>query len=83
MQNRKLRRRRSVLYVPAVNDKALAKLPALGCDAVVIDLEDSVAPSEKARARERLIGLFSAGRPFGGETVIRINALSSEWGADD
>ena len=48
------RPRRSVLYVPAVNDKALAKIASLSCDAVVIDLEDSVAPAEKRAAREKI-----------------------------
>ena len=73
--------RRSVLYVPAVNDKALAKIASLACDAVVIDLEDSVAPAEKLAAREKLKGIFaSRGKR---ETVVRINALSSEWGMDD
>ncbi|HWK66187.1 MAG TPA: CoA ester lyase [Rhizobiaceae bacterium] len=75
------RPRRSVLYVPAVNEKALFKIPSLACDAVIVDLEDAVAPAEKAAARDRLQQLFVA-RPAR-ETVIRINALSGEWGADD
>lgn len=80
---RPLRRRRSVLYVPAINDKALAKLPSLACDSVVIDLEDSVAPARKAEARYAVRRFFEARTPDGKEMVIRINALSSEWGADD
>lgn len=82
------RRRRSVLYVPASNDKALAKLPSLACDAVIIDLEDAVAPADKVSAREKLAGIF-ADRPVANgygrrcEMIVRINALSSEWGADD
>jgi citrate lyase subunit beta/citryl-CoA lyase len=77
------RPRRSVLYVPAINAKALAKLPELACDAVIFDLEDSVAPAEKQAAREALRVHFS--QPYQGkaERIIRINALSSEWGADD
>jgi citrate lyase subunit beta/citryl-CoA lyase len=75
------RPRRSVLYVPAVNEKALSKVSSLACDAVVVDLEDAVAPGEKTLARDRLRRFFAA-RPAC-ETVIRINALSSEWGADD
>lgn len=75
------RPRRSVLYVPAVNEKALSKIPSLSCDAVIVDLEDAVAPGEKAIARERLKQFFAA-RPAC-ETVIRINALSGEWGAED
>lgn len=77
------RPRRSVLYVPATNEKALAKLASLACDAVVLDLEDAVLPQEKVSARERL-GQFLAARPASNkEFVVRINALSSEWGADD
>ena len=83
MQNRTHRRRRSVLYVPASSERALAKLPSLACDAVILDLEDAVAPADKARARDNLSRLFAAARPFRGETVIRINALSGEWGGDD
>jgi len=77
------RPRRSVLYVPASNDKALAKIPSLACDAVIIDLEDAVAPADKVFARERLAGIF-AGRPDRRcEMVVRVNALSGEWGAHD
>ena len=83
MQIRPHRRRRSVLYVPAINDKALAKLPSLTCDSVVIDLEDSVAPSRKAEARIAVMRFFQSWVPDGKEVVIRINALSSEWGMND
>ena len=82
------RPRRSVLYIPASNDKALAKIAQLACDAVIIDLEDAVAPADKIAAREKLAGIF-ANRPvayhFGRrcEMVVRINALASEWGTDD
>ncbi len=79
MQNRP---RRSVLYVPAVNDRALAKIGQLPCDAVVVDLEDSVSPDRKTAARRQLAGIFAA-RPRRAEMVVRINALSSEWGEDD
>ncbi|SFI50425.1 HpcH/HpaI aldolase/citrate lyase family protein [Aerobium aerolatum] len=83
MPIRPYRRRRSVLYVPALNHKALAKLPALACDCVVIDLEDSIAPSRKAEARDAVKHFFETRVADGKEMVIRINALSSEWGADD
>jgi len=77
------RPRRSVLYIPASNDKALAKIATLACDAVIIDLEDGVAPADKAAAREKLAGII-AGRPNRRcEMVVRINALASEWGVDD
>jgi citrate lyase subunit beta/citryl-CoA lyase len=76
------RPRRSVLYVPAANEKALAKIGQLACDAVIIDLEDAVAPAEKASARARLAGIFAA-RPAHCDMIVRINPLAGEWGADD
>jgi len=83
MPERTYRPRRAVLYVPASNEKAIAKVPSLGCDAVIFDLEDAVAPEEKPAARERLRGWFK-NRPAGSpECVIRINPLASEWGTED
>lgn len=77
------RPRRSVLFVPATNDKAIAKLPQLACDTVIFDLEDAVLPEQKAVARDRLAKFF-AERPAGArEYVVRINSLKSAWGADD
>lgn len=83
MQIRTPRRRRSVLYVPATNEKALAKLSSLDCDCVVVDLEDSVAPSQKDAARQRLAEFFAQHERGRREMIIRINALSGKWGADD
>ncbi|MBA1143596.1 HpcH/HpaI aldolase/citrate lyase family protein [Mesorhizobium neociceri] len=77
------RPRRSVLYVPASNDKALAKIAALACDAVIIDLEDAVAPADKVAAREKLAGIFASRPKRRCEMIVRVNALSSEWGNDD
>ena len=77
------RPRRSVLYMPASNERALAKIASLACDAVVIDLEDGVAPAEKATARDRLAGILAARPARRCEIVVRINPLASEWGADD
>ncbi|TPK94773.1 CoA ester lyase [Mesorhizobium sp. B2-4-12] len=88
MTTKPYRPRRSVLYVPASNDKALAKIEQLSCDAVIIDLEDAVAPVDKTAARDRLAGIF-ANHPEAGtggrrrEMIVRVNALSSEWGTDD
>jgi citrate lyase subunit beta / citryl-CoA lyase len=77
------RPRRSVLYVPASNERALGKIASLACDSVILDLEDAVAPAEKPAARERLAALLKS-RPRGGpEIVIRINPLAGEWGMDD
>jgi len=77
-----LRPRRSVLYVPATNQKALAKVAELACDAVIFDLEDSVAPGEKQAARQSLAAHFQAPR-MRHERIIRINSLAGDWGADD
>ncbi|HEY4193413.1 MAG TPA: CoA ester lyase [Mesorhizobium sp.] len=77
------RPRRSVLYVPAANDRALAKMATLGCDAVIIDLEDSIAPADKILAREKLKGIFASRPRRRCEMVVRINGLATEWGADD
>lgn len=76
------RPRRTALYVPVSNDRALAKAATLDADVVIFDLEDAVAPADKPAARAKLAAIFTA--PAGrSERVIRINALSSEWGADD
>ncbi len=77
------RPRRSVLYVPASNEKALAKIAALDCDGVIVDLEDAVAPADKVAARDRLAAVFAGRADRRREMIVRVNALSSEWGADD
>jgi citrate lyase subunit beta/citryl-CoA lyase len=81
------RPRRSALYVPASNEKALAKIGQLACDAIIVDLEDSVAPEGKAAARARLAGIFAARPPERAaprcEMIVRINPLAGEWGNDD
>ena len=83
MPVRSYRPRRAVLFVPASNEKAMAKLSSLACDTVIFDLEDSVTPEAKAAARERLRAWFAARPKDGPECVIRVNPLTSEWGADD
>lgn len=71
---RTFRRRRSVLYLPASNAKALAKVASLACDAAIFDLEDAVAPGAKAEARANLLAHFRAGAfSDGQERVIRAN----------
>ncbi|NTH43048.1 CoA ester lyase [Agrobacterium rhizogenes] len=75
--------RRSVLSVPAINLRALEKIVSLDCDAIIFDLEDSVAPEKKAEARENLKVFFAGPPPVGKERIIRINTLSSGFGADD
>ena len=77
------RPRRSVLYVPASNERALAKIASLACDAVIVDLEDAVAPADKAAARERLAAFMKQRPGRRAEIIVRINPLASEWGPDD
>ena len=85
MQQVTSRPRRSVLYVPASNERALAKIASLSCDAVILDLEDAVAPSEKSAARGKLAAFMKSRPERDAETEIalRINPLSGEWGAED
>lgn len=78
-----LRRRRSALYMPASNPRAIAKARSLACDVVILDLEDAVAPDEKAAARDRVVAEVGTGGVGTRELVVRINALDTPWGADD
>jgi citrate lyase subunit beta/citryl-CoA lyase len=78
-----LRPRRSVLYMPGSNARALEKARELPADALILDLEDAVAPDAKETARRQVCVAVKA-RGFGRrETVVRINALSTIWGLDD
>ncbi|RUU51055.1 CoA ester lyase, partial [Mesorhizobium sp. M2C.T.Ca.TU.009.01.2.1] len=77
------RPRRSVLYIPASNDKALAKIGSLACDAIIIDLEDAVLPADKKAARDKVAGILAARPERRCEMVVRINPLASEWGTHD
>ena len=77
-----LRPRRSVLYMPGSNARALQKARTLPADALILDLEDAVAPDAKEAARAQVCEAVRAG--FGKrETVVRINALSTMWGEED
>jgi citrate lyase subunit beta/citryl-CoA lyase len=78
----KIRPRRSLLFAPATNPRALAKAQGLACDAVIVDLEDSVEPEAKAEARAAAAAALGAG--FGGrEAILRCNALDTPWGGED
>ncbi|TAL32884.1 MAG: CoA ester lyase [Phenylobacterium sp.] len=81
--SRASRPRRSVLYLPASNSRALEKARSLACDTVILDLEDAVAPDAKAEAREGAIAAVRAGGFGEREVVIRANGLDTPWGADD
>jgi citrate lyase subunit beta/citryl-CoA lyase len=77
------RPRRSVLYMPGANVKALDKARSLPADTLIFDLEDAVAPDAKAQARANVVAALAEGGYGGREIVVRINALSTPWGADD
>ncbi len=74
---------RSVLYIPASNQRALEKAKSLPADAVIFDLEDAVAPEEKASARTVLASKLKEGGYGSRARIVRINALVSDWGEDD
>lgn len=77
------RPRRSVLFLPATNPRAVAKARTLPCDAVVLDLEDAVGPAHKAAARDAAVAVLREGGFGPRETAVRINALATPWGEDD
>ncbi len=78
-----IRLRRSALFMPGANARALEKAQTLPTDAVILDLEDSVAPAAKALARKQVCAATRA-RAYGNrEVVVRINALDTPWGAED
>ena len=74
---------RSVLYVPASNARAIEKARTLACDAVILDLEDAVAPAAKHAARQAAVAAITAGGFRAGSVAVRVNALATEWGAAD
>ncbi len=77
------RPRRSVLYMPGSNERALEKAKLLAADALILDLEDAVAPDEKLRARDQVCAAVKGGGYGGREVVIRVNALETPWGTAD
>lgn len=77
------RPRRSVLYVPGSNARALEKAARLPVDGLILDLEDAVLPGAKAAARSAVLAAVSARRFGHREVVIRINGLTTEWGPPD
>src|SRR6266852_645700 len=78
-----IRPRRSVLYMPGSNARAIAKAQSLAADVVVLDLEDSVAPEAKTAARTQVTEAVTAGGFGPREVVVRINGLDTEWWLDD
>jgi citrate lyase subunit beta/citryl-CoA lyase len=78
-----IRPRRSVLYMPAANERALEKAKTIPADAIIFDLEDAVAPDAKPLARDQACAAVRSGAYGRRELTIRCNGLDTEWGADD
>jgi citrate lyase subunit beta/citryl-CoA lyase len=78
-----VRPRRSVLYMPGSNARALDKARSLPADGYILDLEDAVAPDSKEIARQQVCDAVKAGGFGQREIIIRVNALSTKWGYDD
>jgi citrate lyase subunit beta/citryl-CoA lyase len=77
------RPRRSVLYMPASNARALEKARSIPCDGLILDLEDAVAPDAKPAAREAACAAAASGEYGAREVTIRVNGADTEWHADD
>jgi citrate lyase subunit beta / citryl-CoA lyase len=78
-----VRPRRSVLYMPGSNARAIEKARSLSADALILDLEDAVAPDAKAAARQQVCEAVRAGGFGRREIFVRINAPDTPWGGDD
>ncbi len=77
------RPRRSVLYMPGSNARAQEKAKSIPADAIILDLEDAVAPDAKSAARETVCNSVQQGGYGGREMIIRINSLDTPWGLED
>lgn len=78
-----VRPRRSVLYMPGSNERALEKAKTIAADSLILDLEDAVAPDAKVEAREKVCSAVKGGGYGRRELIIRVNALETPWGAED
>lgn len=78
-----VRPRRSVLYMPGSNERALEKAKTIAADALILDLEDAVAPDAKIEARRKVCAAVASGGYGKRELVIRVNGLETPWGAED
>ena len=77
------RPRRSALYMPAANERALEKAKSISTDAIIFDLEDAVSPDSKEIARAQAIAAVNSGEYGKRELTIRCNALATPWGHAD
>ena len=78
-----VRPRRSVLYMPGSNARALEKAKSIAADALILDLEDAVAPSAKEESRAQVCAAVKSGGYGRRELIIRINGLETAWGTAD
>ncbi len=78
-----VRPRRSVLYMPGSNTRAMEKAKTIAADAIILDLEDAVSPDAKATARQQIVDALAGGGYGKREMIVRINGLDTPWGADD
>jgi citrate lyase subunit beta/citryl-CoA lyase len=83
MSDTAFRPRRSVLYLPASNERAVEKAKSLPCDGLILDLEDAVPPDAKPAAREAACAAVASGDYGRREVTIRVNGAETEWHADD
>lgn len=78
-----VRPRRSVLYMPGSNTRAMEKAKTIAADAIILDLEDAVSPDAKATARQQICDALAGGGYGNREMIVRINGQDTPWGADD
>lgn len=78
-----IRPRRSALYMPGANARALEKAQSLSADCLILDLEDAVAPDAKQAARAQICTALQAGDYGARERIVRVNGLDTVWGKDD
>ena len=81
--SRPIRPRRSALYMPGANARALEKGRSLAADVLIMDLEDGVLPGAKVEARDRIAGVLAEGGYGAREIVVRVNGIGTPWFADD
>lgn len=78
-----LRPRRSILYMPGANARALDKARSLAADGLILDMEDAVSPDAKELARQQIVEAVTQGGYGPREIIVRVNGLSTPWGHDD
>jgi citrate lyase subunit beta/citryl-CoA lyase len=78
-----IRLRRSALFMPGHNERALSKVRSLDCDVVIIDFEDGVPPNTKPKARNCVATALKEGGYGHRELVVRVNPINSQWGRED